>query len=136
MCHVALGFQKELACHSELSSYTLPGGQVITVGDERIRCAEALFSPQMMGLESPGIQQVVFSSISKSDLDLRREMVSEVHGVLSIVDHTSPLQSVWQHCAVGRHQLDGGPGRKAGPRPASTGNGQAYGGGGGGGGFW
>merc|ERR1712158_121856 len=35
-------------------SYELPDGQVITIGNERFRCPEALFQPSFLGMESCG----------------------------------------------------------------------------------
>ncbi|RWS19035.1 beta-actin-like protein, partial [Leptotrombidium deliense] len=38
-------------------SYELPDGQVITIGNERFRCPEALFQPSYLGMESYSIQE-------------------------------------------------------------------------------
>ena len=38
-------------------SYELPDGQVITIGNERFRCPEALFQPSFLGMECNGIQR-------------------------------------------------------------------------------
>jgi len=35
-------------------SYQLPDGQVITIGNERFRCPEALFQPSFLGMETAG----------------------------------------------------------------------------------
>jgi actin-related protein len=35
-------------------SYELPDGQVITIGNERFRCPEALFQPSFLGMETAG----------------------------------------------------------------------------------
>ena len=48
--------------------------QLITVGNERFRCTEALFQPSLLGLETPGIHEMTFNSIMKCDLDIRRDM--------------------------------------------------------------
>ena len=32
----------------------LPDGQVITIGNERFRCPEALFQPSFLGMETAG----------------------------------------------------------------------------------
>jgi actin beta/gamma 1 len=34
-------------------SYELPDGRVVTIGNERFRCPEALFQPTFLGIESP-----------------------------------------------------------------------------------
>src|SRR4051812_33955458 len=57
--YVALDFDTELKSSNESSNkdvpYTLPDGQVITIGNQVFRCPEALFQPIKLGKEYPGI---------------------------------------------------------------------------------
>merc|ERR1712066_1011696 len=46
-------------------SYELPDGQVITIGNERFRCPEALFQPSFLGMEACGIHETTHNSIRK-----------------------------------------------------------------------
>ncbi|ETO22220.1 actin [Reticulomyxa filosa] len=78
LAYVAEDFQAELK-KAETSSeieknFELPDGQVITLGAERFRCPEALFSPSMIGKESEGIHKLTYGSIMKCDLDIRRDL--------------------------------------------------------------
>ncbi|CEO59980.1 Actin-like protein [Penicillium cataractarum] len=54
--------------------YTLPDGHKIKIGQERYRAPEILFDPELIGLEYPGVHQIVQDAITRTDLDLRKSL--------------------------------------------------------------
>ena len=75
LCYVAYNYEKEMRLADEttvlMSNYELPDGRVVKVGSERFEATEALFKPELMGLECLGLSEMVFDSIQKAAIDLR-----------------------------------------------------------------
>ncbi|CAH6720550.1 actin [[Candida] jaroonii] len=61
-----------------ISNYKLPDGHNLQLSSERFRSTEILFNPQLIGDESPGISQLTNLSITKTDIDLRPTLYSNI----------------------------------------------------------
>ncbi|WPH01830.1 Actin-like protein [Acrodontium crateriforme] len=63
---------------SRVVEYALPDGQKLKIGAERFRAPEILFDPELIGLEWPGLHQIVVDAINRTDLDLRKSLFGNI----------------------------------------------------------
>lgn len=75
LAFVALDYHTDLRApfHCE-EEYLLPGGEVVTIGEERFRCAEQLFAPSVVGKSELGIHECAYRSIMKCESAIRGNM--------------------------------------------------------------
>merc|ERR1712023_315589 len=71
LCFVAERFDEQMTQFAKSSdlekNYELPDGQVITVGNERIRATEIFFRPNLCGSDDKGFHEMVYNSITKCE---------------------------------------------------------------------
>eukprot|EP00917_Polyrhabdina_sp_WS-2016_P032089 GHVP01068485.1.p2 GENE.GHVP01068485.1~~GHVP01068485.1.p2 ORF type:complete len:384 (-),score=82.45 GHVP01068485.1:1608-2759(-) len=84
-CYVAFNPSREEQQEQEKTQlsgggfpYKLPDGTQISIGAERFRSPEALFKPEVLGQEYPGVNELLLSSIHKSELDLRMTLFQHI----------------------------------------------------------
>jgi len=58
--------------------YTLPDGNILTIGTERFRAPELMFKPSLNGKDCKGVHDLVFKSIMECDLDVRKDLWENV----------------------------------------------------------
>jgi len=82
LSYIAIDFKAEMdgveSSNDLEKSFEMPDGQIITIGSSRFRTPEALFDPSMVGLESDGIHKLVFESIMKCDVDIRKDLYANI----------------------------------------------------------
>lgn len=82
-CYVAQNYEeeKEAAFKSAEKdmNYTLPDMSVINIpASVRMACPEMLFAPEKNGFQCKSIQDLAWSSVQKSDLDVRRDLCKNI----------------------------------------------------------
>ena len=60
------------------TSYLLPDGNQMKISTEKYLAPEILFSPDKIGLEYPGVHEMVVNAIKKCDIDLRKTLYNNI----------------------------------------------------------
>ena len=60
------------------STYELPDGQGITIGSEKYRCVEPLFSPILVGIDCPSVPESVLLALVRSPADQRAALADQI----------------------------------------------------------
>lgn len=81
-CYVALDFESEMKAFAENNdkdtTFELPDGQIITFGNQQIRCPEVIFSPGVLGKDFNGIHHASYNCVQKCDIDVRRDLYENI----------------------------------------------------------
>ena len=51
---------------------------MIAIGNEQFRCPEILFQPSLIGKDIPGIQDYLYKSVQRCDVDIRSQLYSNI----------------------------------------------------------
>ena len=81
LCYVALDFDYEMQKSLEPTlpkTYKLPDNNQFKIENERFRCPEVLFNPSLIGIESAGIHEIIWKSISKCDIYERKDLTANI----------------------------------------------------------
>ena len=82
LCYVSYDLKKDRKLAQETTvvdkEYRLPDGNLINVGRERFEAPECLFNPMLFDVESVGISNLIYDSITESPIDCQRALVGNV----------------------------------------------------------
>ena len=82
LCYVAYDYDRETRLANEtthlVTTYTLPDGRTIKVGAERFMAPEAMFKPDLIGIEGDGMAEMVFNCVQEMDIDNRMTLYSHI----------------------------------------------------------
>ena len=82
MCFVSADIELDRRIANETTTYVVPytlnDGRVIKVSGERFEAPEVLFQPELLGHEGFGIHQLLYDTIMKADINLRKDFFDKV----------------------------------------------------------
>ena len=82
MCFVSADINVDRRIASDTTTYVVPytlsDGRVIKVSGERFEAPEVLFQPELLGIEGVGIHQLLFDTIMKADINLRKDFFKSI----------------------------------------------------------
>lgn len=81
LCYCVTDIQEEVAIYESKNmsrNYTLPDGNVISIGDPMYQTPEVLFNPSLIGKEMMGVHEAVNDSIMRSDINIRKDLYSNI----------------------------------------------------------
>eukprot|EP00299_Pterocystis_sp_00344_P014589 c7236_g1_i1.p1 GENE.c7236_g1_i1~~c7236_g1_i1.p1 ORF type:complete len:399 (-),score=95.55 c7236_g1_i1:72-1268(-) len=80
MCFVAMDYSAEMkepkSKHEK--EFILPDGKTLVMGDQRFRCPEPLFHPDLIGKDIMGLPDLITASIQKCPIDVRKSLIENI----------------------------------------------------------
>jgi actin-related protein 2 len=82
LCFISADIEMDRKIANETTTYvvpyTLPDGRVIKVSGERFEAPEVLFQPFQVGSEGKGISDLIFDTIMRADINLRKKFFEQI----------------------------------------------------------
>lgn len=82
LCFISADIKADRKLANETTAYvvpyTLPDSRLIKVSGERFEAPEVLFNPSALGYEGEGLSEMVFQTIMKTDIDLRKRFFESI----------------------------------------------------------
>nr|XP_002121890.1 actin-3-like [Ciona intestinalis] len=78
MAHVSLDYDAEMQLRPSHRTYQLNDGQTIPLGDELFRCSEILFQPELQGIRSKSVVDVIALAILNTNIEHRAELMNNI----------------------------------------------------------
>jgi actin-related protein 2 len=82
LCFVSADIELDRRIANETTTYVVPyelnDGRIVKVSGERFEAPEILFQPDLIGLECKGLSDLLFDTIMKADINLRRDLFASV----------------------------------------------------------
>ncbi len=64
--------------NNDKKEYILPDGNIVELGNEIYEIPESIFNPNIIGMETMNLPQVIIDSISKCDISTRKELYNNI----------------------------------------------------------
>ncbi|XP_069895046.1 actin-related protein T1-like [Dipodomys merriami] len=78
MCFVAMEAEEANSQPIVERYYRLPDGHVVLMDNHLCHLPEAVFTPELLGIQEPGITKMVCSSIEKCDVDIQNNLFADI----------------------------------------------------------
>jgi len=82
LCFISADIKADRKLANETTAYvvpySLPDSRLIKVSGERFEAPEVLFNPSALGYEGEGLSEMVFQTIMKTDIDLRKKFFESI----------------------------------------------------------